>query len=439
MRLIVLKIVLKKHYIIKNIQNKLFSDEFIVRHKYNNSDFTRNRKLSFIDIFMLILKNSVKSLQMRLNEYMLQSKLDYTITNSAFTQARKKFCYTAFQELNDDTVSTYYQKGGYKTLFGFRCIAADCSTIILPKYKEIIEEFGLTKIKNQHIEDTYVSAKCECYYDVLNKIVIKTQLADHLSYEVNLALNMIDDFTEQDLLIYDRGYASYKMMATLIKNNKNFLIRIPKSSFKESNKFFNNNNKYDSKIVTLNITEDCQKDLNLPIKINVRLIKLQLSTGETEILATSLMDRKITINDFSSLYQLRWGVETFFSIIKGRLNLEHFTGKTLESIKQDFWSTIFISNIETVMTENVEATLNINNIEQNFTKQVNKAVSFNAIKNLAFDIFFNEKNQDMVAKKLEQLFLQNPTLKRPNRIVERRKISARNSLNFQLRMKKHIF
>ena len=77
--------------------------------------------------------------------------------------------------------------------------------------------------------------------------------------------------------------------------------------------------------------------------------------------------------------------------------------------------------------------------DSNFTKQVNKAVSFNVIKNLAFDIIFNEKEKDMVTKKLEQLFLQNPTLKRPNRIVERKKISARRSLNFQLRMKKHIF
>ena len=433
-----LEIVLKKDCIIKNIQNKLISEDFICSHKYNNN-FTRIRKLPFIDIFMLILKNSVKSLQVRLNEYMLQSKLDYTITNSAFTQARKKFRYTAFQELNDDTVSIYYQNDDYKTLFGFRCIAADGSTIILPKNKETIEEFGLINIKNQHIEDNYVSAKCECYYDVLNNIVIKTQLANSSSYEVDLALNMINDFTEKDLLIYDRGYASYKMMATLIKNNKNFLIRIPKNSFKESKKLFNSNKNYDNKIVTLDITKDCPKNLNLPTKIAVRLIKLQLSTGETEILATSLMDDKITINDFSSLYNRRWGVETFFSIIKGRLNLEHFTGKTVESIKQDFWSTIFISNIETVMTENVQETLNFNNTDSNFTKQVNKAVSFNVIKNLAFDIIFNEKEKDMVTKKLEQLFLQNPTLKRPNRIVERKKISARRSLNFQLRMKKHIF
>lgn len=48
---------------------------------------------------------------------------------------------------------------------------------------------------------------------------------------------------------------------------------------------------------------------------------------------------------------MRWGVETFFSIVKGRLCLENFTGKTSEAVKQDFWSTVFISNLETLMTE----------------------------------------------------------------------------------------
>ena len=47
----------------------------------------------------------------------------------------------------------------------------------------------------------------------------------------------------------------------------------------------------------------------------------------------------------------RWGIETFFGVLKGRLNLENFSGKTAESVKQDFYSTIFISNLETILTE----------------------------------------------------------------------------------------
>jgi len=65
--------------------------------------------LSFITVFILILRNSVKSLQVMLNEFVLHNKKDFTVTASAFTQARQKLKHTAFIELNDGTVSKYYE------------------------------------------------------------------------------------------------------------------------------------------------------------------------------------------------------------------------------------------------------------------------------------------------------------------------------------------
>ena len=85
---------------------------------------------------------------------------------------------------------------------------------------------------------------------------------------------------------------------------------------------------------------------------------------------------------------MRWGVETFFSKVKGRLALENFTGKSVESIRQDFWSTIFISNLETIMIEDVEKNMNANKIPERKKQKINKSVSFNVIKNMAFEIFF---------------------------------------------------
>ena len=72
--------------------------------------------------------------------------------------------------------------------------------------------------------------------------------------------------------------------------------------------------------------------------------------GEIEVLMTSLLDSNIDKEEFKKLYGLRWEIETFFGVLKGRLSLENFTGLTIEAIKQDFWSTIFISNYETILT-----------------------------------------------------------------------------------------
>ena len=57
-------------------------------------------------------------------------------------------------------------------------------------------------------------------------------------YECDLAMEYMDQFGDKDLLIYDRGFASYKMLASLVSKNIGFIIRFSKSSFKEVNEMF---------------------------------------------------------------------------------------------------------------------------------------------------------------------------------------------------------
>ncbi len=60
---------------------------------------------------------------------------------------------------------------------------------------------------------------------------------------------------------------------------------------------------------------------------------------------------------FKDLYYLRWGIETFYSILKNRLNLENFSGYSPEAIRQDFYVTIFLSGAESILTLEAEAKL----------------------------------------------------------------------------------
>ena len=177
----------------------------------------------------------------------------------------------------------------------------------------------------------------------------------------------------------------------------------------------------------------------VPTTIKIRFVSVVLDTGEIEVLATSLIDTPISRKEFKALYFLRWGVEGFYHLVKGRLNLENFTGKSLESVRQDFWSTIFISNIEAAFIHEVEQELNNRLDEEQLPQKINKAVSFNAIKNMAFDLFFNEKDQQKTNEQLTELFMTGTIVQRQERSPPRKKISARRSLNFQKRTKKHVF
>ena len=46
-----------------------------------------------------------------------------------------------------------------------------------------------------------------------------------------------------------------------------------------------------------------------------------------------------------SLYQLRWGIETKYDDLKNKLQMENFSGIDPVCILQDFYSTMFLSNL----------------------------------------------------------------------------------------------
>ena len=66
----------------------------------------------------MIIKKSNKSLQNSLNDTQLELEEDTTITNSAYTQARSKLNYTAFEEFAIMASDMFYEDGEYETYKG---------------------------------------------------------------------------------------------------------------------------------------------------------------------------------------------------------------------------------------------------------------------------------------------------------------------------------
>ena len=156
------------------------------------------------------------------------------------------------------------------------------------------------------------------------------------------------------------------------------------------------------------------------------------------VLVTNLLDEQaFPSEEFKHIYAMRWGVEGFYGILKTRLNLENFTGKTAESVYQDFYSTVYLSGVESVLTMDIDEKL-----AQKSTKnkqQVNRSVSFNAIKNQAMNLLFSDNDKDQLIEQLEQLFLTNPVSIRSTRKVPREKHSTKHLLHHANRKRKICF
>jgi hypothetical protein len=432
----------KRLSIINHLKSLLFLNSCQEDHTLPNT-FIRKRKLPFLSVFILLLQKSVKSLQLLLNEFMTQiGETHLTVTNSAFSQARKKFLYTTFIELSQQgIVRPFYGDGDYKTYRGFRLLAIDGSKIILPNEPAIGKAFGSIPFRNEKMAGSYAAGHASVCYDILNFLALDSMLAPANAYEVNLAIEHLDHVGLLDLLLFDRGYISYRFLATLIARNNHFIGRCSRKSFGAAQELFEKD--IPSKIVTIKPNHKIIKEikaLGLPKAITVRFVRVVLDNGEVEVLVTSLLDEQaFTPQDFKYLYGLRWGIETYYGLIKERLRLENFTGKTVEAVTQDFYATIFVTNLESVLTREVQQELDKKDDQNRYNQKVNKVVSFNAIKNNAIELLLRERNTPRLLAKLDLLFRTNPTLARPGRHFPRKRSFPRKVLDFVKRRRKECY
>jgi len=269
---------------------------------------------------------------------------------------------------------------------------------------------------------------------------VDATLARGDAYEVDLAIGHLAFTAPGDVLVMDRNYPSYRMAAALHQHGRAFVIRCSKSSFKQARAMLRGEGA-DSQRATLRPGTDQAAGIRaaaLPMTLTVRFVRVRLPTGEWEVLMTSLLDEaRYPSAEFLALYHLRWGIETFYGVLKGRLDLENFSGTGPEAIRQDFFAAIYLSGLAALLTATAQDRLDAKPTQQ--PQQINRAVSFAAIKQQALDLLFSDLEAEPLCEHLTALFLTNPTTLRVGRNPPRKNASDRALLDFHRRRKKHCY
>ena len=139
------------------------------------------------------------------------------------------------------------------------------------------------------------------------------------------------------------------------------------------------------------------------------------------------------------MYHWRWGHETFYLMLKGRLELENFSGRTVEAIRQDVQAAVLLANLESVLSEPTQAALKAESRPETQPRQVNRSNSYHALKDQVLDLLYRDIPVPIVISKLMKLFKGSPVAVRPKRKVpRRRRPSFHRSYHFQRRVKKAV-
>lgn len=407
--------------------NALLDDEeFITFYKKNPKDFTRQRCYSFKSLFLFITSTIQSSLQRELDRFFStwnsNELTERFVTQSSFSQARKKITPQAFKAVNQVCVEHFYAQGNYKRWQQFRLVAIDGSEIFLPKTAQTTAFFGTYTTNFMH--GSVVLARASKAYDILNNISIDARLVNRQIGEHTLANQHFEYLSQGDLCLLDRGYPSFDLFRNMRAKNIHFCARVTLSSWKLAKELAASD---DQKEVIASIKPGYQlrkyyQEQGIEVEpITCRFIVVALPTGEKEILVTSLLEtKKYPHQVFKALYHLRWGIEEAYKKDKHRLQLENFSGKTVVAVLQDFYANILMGNLTALLSGGVEAVME-EKVQKasKYRYQVNMTTALAKVKEM-LPMLFSGKNMVWLLEKLIEMFVGNRSPIRPGRRYERR-------------------
>lgn len=408
------------------------------RFRVKAPDFTRQRVLNWERVIVLILSGHKVSLQNAVNKFFgALGRVWEVVTASAYSQARQKVQPGVFVHLNAVACEEYYRQYGadhtVELWHGQRVLGVDGSYLNLPDTEETRRRFSVQT--NQHEGGEQVQALASVLYDVRNDLGLSAALGPKQAEKNLVFARHLAALQAGDVVVGDRAYADYSVMATLVARQCHFVIRFPRQSFTAVNAFWAT--PAVDQVVTFAVTSKARAYVtkqHLPTTLQVRLVKVLLATGEGEVIGTDLLDtRTYPATEFKEVYGWRWNHETYHDRLKNIFEVERFSGTSVQAIEQDFFGVIFLATVESIVSKPAQAQLTAQGQARSCASppQVNRAGSSVSLVGHVGELLGNaRRSPGATLAALAHLFLTNPTRHRPGRQYARKKRSAAHRLRF---------
>jgi hypothetical protein len=176
-------------------------------------------------------------------------------------------------------------------------------------------------------------------------------------------------------------------------------------------------------------------------KINLRILRIELSNGVKEYLITSLIDKeKFSQEDFKEIYGYRWNQEVYYDFQKNVIEVENFSGKTVESILQDYHSRVLVGNIHSMILSEAEEQIEKEVKENPKLKykeyQPNRAVTYGIMKTRIYKML--DEESPGWEKEYDELVKMAKTYKIPIRKNRKFPRKKKGNLKYPINKKKVI-
>ena len=341
-------------------------------------DFSRKRKISAYDVISTILCMTGGTIAKEIEEY-FGAKEDI-VSTSAFIQQRNKFAPEAFRLLLHTIVDSYANLATYK---GHRVLAVDGSDLQIPTDKENVDSY----FAGSPTQSPYNLEHIDALYDVLNKIYLDASFVGKHKVSETAALCLLVERSNisDALVLADRGYENYNVMAHILEKGWMFLIRVKNA---DSNgiafRLGLPVNKAFDKTIVLHLTRSYRKQAKalyktqpnykhlsdkqvfdyLPLKndwntpavwydLPIRIVCFEIGNGTFETIITSLDAEEFPAMEIKRLYNMRWGIETSFRSVKYTMGMLYVHSKKMEYIFQEIYARFIMYNFTQIIISHI--------------------------------------------------------------------------------------
>jgi hypothetical protein len=417
--------------IIFRLNLKMDDEAFVKGYKEGDKAFSRDRIFTFKVLLGFLMTNLQKAIQREIALFKDAIEFDGgsipEVSKAAFSKARNKLKPTVFVALSDIVLDEFYQSDLVQHWRGYRVIGIDGSTGELPNSDEIKYKYGVFKYRDDG--KAICMGRMLMVHDTLNHMTLAGSIDTMEESETSMLWRCLPglDLKKNDLLVFDRYYASHLLFFYLDKRGAQFCFRMKKNWWKVVESFYNCGK--DSRVVTLELPRKDQAEAaKLGItktKLRCRLTRVELEGGESEILLTSLVNEEIfTVADTKELYGLRWPVEDAYKTFKHKVCIENFSGKSAKSVLQDFYVKIFIMNLTAAGVRPINDALKKQSVKVKYTHQVNLIEAIATMKRAVVSFFITKQIGKAIKRLYERMATTTEPI-RPNRKFKRKHLPKR--------------
>jgi hypothetical protein len=390
-------------------QRLIFDQLFKERTRKRPEYFTRAGKLPFEYLVLFTLESLKTTTSTGIRRFFKKMERDESMTQQSVSEAKAKLKWEGFEYLYRHSTVVPLVDLNRQTWNGYFIYAVDGSKIALPVDKKLLAYYGSVGRGSKS-----PTAQGSILYDVLNDIIVDAaiepikvdeRILAHRHIEAIKTVNEGDD----KLITFDRGYPSFKLIKKLEEEGLKYVMRV-KSKF---------NQEIDAQVEDDGVVW-LEKDGE---KVKVRVVKVELDSGEIETLITNVHDSTLGVDDFKKLYFLRWGCELKYGILKNKLEIENFSSKTIDGVKIDFFASMYMANYMASVEHDVknEIAQKRENRENKYEYKVNKNELVGILKDYLIVAIASDcpKQQEEIFDRIFREAKHNVIPIRPNRKVAR--------------------